>query len=317
MRDSEAAARRERRALSMSIAGYLGMGALGLGFAAVTRSEAILFDGVYSLLNFLAALLAARVARLVDQPSTDAFPFGFAHFEPLLNVIRGFLILAAATFAFLSAVLALLRGGRPFTPGVALAYGVLAAVACLLMALHQRHSARAASSELLVVDARNWLLDALLSGVVAAAFLAAYVLSRTRLAHVVPYVDPLLVVVLVLAAVRMPLRTIRDNLRELLVIAPAPDVRADVRSRVETALGDLDAREIHLRPLKVGRTFYLFTHVLLPPERALGTAADLDALRTRVAASLSDVDLRVVADTVFTADDQWIRALDHRAARDR
>jgi len=117
----------ESRALQHSAYAYLFMALLGSTFFYLASSEAILLDGVYSFISLLMTLVAQRVSRLVQTPYSKKFHFGFAHFEPLLNVIRIMLILAIAGFATVSAIGALLDGGRPLNADTAVIYGVLAA----------------------------------------------------------------------------------------------------------------------------------------------------------------------------------------------
>ena len=107
---------------------------LGVSVAIVTQSEAILLDGVYSLMNLVMALLASRVSGLVERQGSERFQFGYAKFEPLLNAIRGLLIFAILAFAFVSAVSALFSGGRPVSAGIALVYclGAGSVSSCLL-----------------------------------------------------------------------------------------------------------------------------------------------------------------------------------------
>src|SRR5262245_480844 len=89
----------EIRAFRISAAGFLMISVLGLVFAVLAHSQAILLDGVYALISVVMTLLAARVARLVEGPPTKSFHFGYAHFEPLLNLVRGLLIFAICAYA--------------------------------------------------------------------------------------------------------------------------------------------------------------------------------------------------------------------------
>ena len=63
----------ERRALKLSIVGAAVMAGLGIGFAFLTRSEAILLDGFFSLINFAMGILSLKVARMVSQPDDERF----------------------------------------------------------------------------------------------------------------------------------------------------------------------------------------------------------------------------------------------------
>ena len=76
----------EIRAFRISAVGFLMISVLGFVFAVMAHSQAILLDGVYALVSVVMTVLAMRVARLVEAPSSQKFHFGYAHFEPLLNL---------------------------------------------------------------------------------------------------------------------------------------------------------------------------------------------------------------------------------------
>ena len=65
---------------------------LALGFALVTGSDAILFDGIYSLIALCVALLTLKVARLAQRPDDDNFHFGYTAMEPTLNLFKALFI---------------------------------------------------------------------------------------------------------------------------------------------------------------------------------------------------------------------------------
>ena len=56
------------RALVVSIAGAVLMAGLGVYFAFVAESEAIMLDGVFSGIGFVMASLTLKVAGLVTRP---------------------------------------------------------------------------------------------------------------------------------------------------------------------------------------------------------------------------------------------------------
>ena len=78
----------EQTALKWSAYRQSFMGILGIVFALLTRSEAILLDGFFSFIGFVMGLLTLRVARLVLQPDDEKFQFGYAFFEPFFNTIQ-------------------------------------------------------------------------------------------------------------------------------------------------------------------------------------------------------------------------------------
>lgn len=171
----------EARALRLSPIGYLIFGLLGVAFFLITRSEAILLDGIYSLISLVLAVVALRVSRIADLPGSSRYHFGYAHLEPLINVGRIALILGVDAFALFSAVSALLSGGRELNTGPALIYGVLSAPACLAMSALQRRTAKIVDSPILRVDARNWFIDGAISSGVGLAFLLGFFMERSSM----------------------------------------------------------------------------------------------------------------------------------------
>lgn len=296
----------EATALRRSAIGYLFMALLGGLFFYLASSEAILLDGVYSFVSLLMTFVAQQVSRLVNTPYSDDFHFGYAHFEPLLNVVRILLILAIAGFAAASAIVALIDGGRPLNADSAVIYGLVAASGCLFMAWLQRRAARRASSPILSVDARNWLVDGVLSSGVALTFMVALLLRGSEYAHWIPYVDPLLVIVMVTLLVPVPLRSLKSNLNEVLLAAPDPETQHDIRARVESVLEAVENRDIAIRAVPVGRFLFLRVSVLVPPGTEVGVIDECDAIRLRLYEALRETHPRLVLDMDFTADQRWI-----------
>jgi cation diffusion facilitator family transporter len=296
----------EARALRLSAWAYLAMALLGGGYYYLSQSEAILLDGVYSFISLLMTFVAQRVSQLVQTPYTDRFHFGFAHFEPLLNVVRILLILAIAGFAAASAVVALLQGGRPLDADSAVIYGAIAAAGCLTMAWKQNRAARQANSPLLAVDARNWLVDGVLSSGVAVTFVIAFLLQRSAYADWVPYIDPLLVIVMIAMMVPVPLKTLGENLRQVLMQAPDEATQEKIRSRVIQAVQPTSEEEVLIRMLPVGRILYLQVFILVPRGTEVRVIDEFDAVRKSILDNTKDLHPQLTLDVMFTTDRHWV-----------
>ena len=295
----------EAGALRLSVWMSMIMAALGIGFGLLTESDAIMLDGFFSLIGFVMALVTIRVARLVVQPADQHFHFGYAQFEPFLNAAKGLLMLGVAGFAFAGAVDAVIHGGHDVKPGLATLYAILALTGCLAVGAAQRKAAARTGSPLLAVDSKNWLIDGFLSGVVLLVFVAAVILDGTRWAFVVPYMDPGLVILLVLGIVFIPLRIVRDNMREILAFAPDSAFQEDVRARVEGALEGVPVASNQVRMMKIGRFLYVLNQVVVSPEFRPGRVDDLDQVRARIAAAMEGFEPTPVVDTLFTEDEKW------------
>jgi cation diffusion facilitator family transporter len=298
----------EVRAFRISALGFLMISILGFVFALLAHSQAIMLDGVYALVSVVMTVLAARVARLVERPSSQRYHFGYAHFEPLLNLVRGLLIFAVCAYALVATVEVLLHGGREINAGVGLAYTALSAVWSVGVSLYQRRLARKLGSPALHVDARAWLVDGVLYVGETGAFIVYLLLLPTALAPWLRYADPIFVLIVVGVLMRVPITTIREAVREVLHRAPPPEVQHNVRHQVAAALAGLPVRKTHSRMVEVGRFFFVLVHVVVADEFGSRPVAELDQIRRRVEQSLRDVHDRVVLDVVFTADEYWATA---------
>ncbi len=103
------------------------------------------------------------VAWLVKQPDNEYFQFGFASFEPLINLIKGLLITILSIFALCSAIDALLHEGRVLDTGIAIKYAAIAAGCCLAITLIQTGIANKTNLPMVRVDAKNWFVNGVIS----------------------------------------------------------------------------------------------------------------------------------------------------------
>lgn len=293
----------EQKALRRSVWGNLFFAALGFGFAASSQSEAILLDGFFSLVAWFMSLLTIRVAKLVQGPADEWFHFGYAAFEPMLNTVKGLLLLGVCGFSLASAIKALLSEGRPLNPGWALVYAVIAAFGAGLLAVLQNRAAKTTRSPLLEVDVKNWKVDALLSAGVGVAFLAAFVLRDSQWSYLLPYVDPALVTLLVVIMIRDPIKIVIAGVGELLAVAPEKPIQDEVRQQFADLVADYPVDHFTLRMLKAGRTYYLLAHVVVKPEYRLERVSELDEMRRRISEGMKERHPPWEVDVVFVADE--------------
>lgn len=296
----------EIRAFRISAVGFLTISVLGFVFALLAKSQAIMLDAVYALISAIMTVLAARVARLVETPSSQKFHFGYAHFEPLLNLVRGLLIFAVCSFAMVAAVEVLISGGREIDARHGVFYTALSAVWSVGVYVYQSRLARRLGSPALAVDARTWLVDGVLYVGETCAFVVYMILVRIEgMENLLKYADPIFVLIVVGVLMRVPIVTIRDALREVMHRAPSAEVQHQVRERLAAALAGLPVRKTHPRMVIVGRYFFLLVHVVVEDAFGARTIPELDQIRRQVEQGLREVHPRVVLDVIFTADEYW------------
>lgn len=292
-------------ALKLSIAGTLFMAILGFSFAVLTHSEAIMLDGVFSLISLVMSILTLMIARLVVSPDTKKFQFGFAHFEPLWNTFKSLVVLIICVFAFVGAIGDLMQGGRTLKFGLASIYALLATLGCLIIAWVMNQYKNKSYSTLVAVDAKGWLIDTIISSALLVGFVVVFFIQETQWAIYLPYVDPALVAVLVLISLPIPIKLLKENMREVLLLAPNEDVQEEICKRLKAAIESYDITDARVRLTKMGRYIILNAYVIVPNSFQVTRINELDEIREKIKVELLQYYPQIIFDIIFTENREW------------
>lgn len=299
----------EQWALTLSIIGSAVFAVLGGLLGLYTHSGAILLDGFYSLITMTMSFVSLKIAALIQSGPSRRYQFGYYGFEPFINTIKGIIVLSVSSFALISAIEALLHGGRDLVVSIALAYALLSTIGCFTFALLLHRYARQLNLPLLEVEARDWTVDGGISSAVALTFVVTLLLQATSWSKYLPYVDPVLVSILVLLIFPLPLRTVFEGVNQLLGIAPASDLDQNIRAVLAQIAQTQDhpIDRFHLQMMVQGRVLYVFMQVLVPAEFTVQRVQELDHLRQQFAAAIADLHPFPEVDIVFTEDPYWLK----------
>ena len=304
--DTDTPAKLERRSIIVSVVATSFFGVLGIAISLVSQSQAVFLDGLFSLIFAVAGILTLYVSSLVSRPRDEQYPFGYAAYEPMLNLFKGILILVALLYAIWGAVETLLMGGQDVVAAGGISYSALAVVGGIAVIVILSRINRQAGSPIVEVDIRNWTVDTMISGAVGVAFVATLILQNSEWAEWAPYADPIIMLLIAAIAAPQPYQIISENWGQLLGRAPNAKMRDSVRTLVQEALADKPYRELHLRISEVGRYVYIHVYVIVYPERAeVVLLADQDRVRRRIYNTVSQQFPYVAIDIAFSADARW------------
>ncbi len=293
---------REWRALRISSYGALALAMLGIGFAVYSGSEAILLDGLFSTLGFFMALMTIRVSQLVSRPDDKVFQYGYAHFAPLINVMKSLVMTTLCGFALFSATSTLFSGGQPMAVGSAVLYAIIATLIGAGLFLYLREAAKQTGSVLVSLDAKAARLDMFLSAAVLASFALGWLSIGSPIERYLDYLDPMVVAGLCLVALPMPLKVLWENVREVLLLAPGSEVQKRVIEKIESALVDFPVKDHRIRMLKLGSVMSVTLHLRPADDYRPERIADLDRVRRKIEEALAPLELEVGLDVLFVED---------------
>lgn len=303
----------ERRSLTTAKWANLFMGCAGIGAALLSNASALMLDGLFSGVNFLAAIFAAKVAERVESKPDALRPFGYEIDEAVFVMFRSLVLTGIVILAALSACAKIYAFSvGEVIPEIKLnwivVYMVLMVTICFSLAVWHQANLRKTSppSELLKTERTGALIDGAMSLAAGAAFLGISFLKGTFLAFLVPISDAIVVLALAAYIAPHPIRMFSQALREVLGESVDAASSSEFRTAIEHAFAEEPFTVLEVPVTKTGRS--LFAVAYLRPERAMDAAA-LDAARDRALKAFAGVhpDSKVRMEVLFTARYPYLR----------
>lgn len=293
----------EVRLLRLSIAATVAIALVGVLLGMLSDSVAILFDGLFSLIDAAVTLLMLAVARLVATQGSSRFQFGFWHLEPMVLGFKASVLLLLIAYGFANAVQRLLAGGSEPALGMALVYAGVGTAICFAIWFELRRQNRRLESELVRLEVQGWLMSGLITAALLLAFLAALAMRGTPAERFIPYVDPAVLALLSLMLVPVPLAEVRRAFGELFEEAPV-QLDQEVRRVMTGFVAHHGFQGYESYVSKVGRARFIEISVLVPVDYPAFPVAHFDRLRTQIGGELGDSGPDRWLTIIFTSDPQ-------------
>ena len=297
--------REEQRLLFYSIVVTVVDAAIGIAVGLLINSSSIVFDGVYSVVDGAMTGLALGVSILLARGSTQHFQFGFWHLEPMLVFLNSLVLALACGYGFLVALNDLIGGGRAVTFGPGAAYAVVAGLVALVAGTVIGLRAKRLGSELLAIDARNWIVSGFVSVGLGISFLLASTFHGTRFDHLVPYLDPAVLAMLSLLLLPLPLVACWRSAKDVFQVAPG-DLDENVRTIAEDVKARFGFEEFSSYVSKMGRARFVDITFLSPKDFGPHPVGFFDAIRREIAERLGATPPSHWLTIEFTGERDWL-----------
>lgn len=242
---------------------------LGLKMLAwwVTGSVALLSDGLESIVNVVAAVVAFAVIGYAAKPADAGHPFGHYKAEYFSAVVEGVLIVVAALLIVSEAIPAVLSPKLPETPALGLAINLVAGVINAVWAYTLIRAGRAYRSPALTADGHHILSDVVTSVGVLVGLVLAIVSGYAVL-------DPLLAVLVACNILYQGWKVIARSIDGLMDKAvPAEEEEAIKQAIAANATGSLGVHDLKTR--EAGSAIFVDFHMVVPAAMPVREAHDI------------------------------------------
>ena len=303
--DKSLAGYHEQRILKISIAVTFFLALAGLLFGLLSGSLAIVFDGMFNVVDTAMSILALLVARLLTSAGSQRFQYGYWHFEPMALVFNGSILILLSVYAFVNAIGSLLSGGRELDFDWAFVFALLMSVLSVGMYLYIRQKNMRLQSEFLRLDTQSWFISASISTSLLVAFAIGTWLQHTRYNNLTPYVDPLILAILTASLIFVPMSAVADALKDLFRIAPA-GLDETIRHYLDEITLRYHFKTYTSYVAKIGRAKFIEIHIVAPLGYPISGIEELDAIRREIVAVLGGNGPQLWITIAFTTDESWI-----------
>lgn len=248
----------------------------------LTGSVALLSDGLESIVNVVAAVVAFMVIGYAAKPADADHPFGHHKAEYFSAVIEGVLIVVAALLIVYEAVPAVLDPMPIEAPALGLAINFAAGVINAIWAAVLIRAGRAYRSPALTADGHHILSDVVTSIGVLVGLVLAIVTGYAIL-------DPLLAVIVACNILFQGWKVIAGSVGGLMDRAVSDAEDAAIKAAIAAnATGSLGVHDLKTR--QAAAAIFVDFHMVVPADMTVGHAHDIcdrleDAIRAVNAAA--------------------------------
>ncbi|GGC81162.1 hypothetical protein GCM10010994_43910 [Chelatococcus reniformis] len=197
-----------------------------------------------------------------------------------------------------------MAGGRPLAFDHAIAYAAVTVLAAVGMTIFGTSANRTLNSAFLALDARAWLMSALLTAALLVAFIFGYLIQDTPMAWLSPYIDPAVLAMVCIVVIPMPIGTVRQALADVLLVTPA-----DLKQHVDEIAQEIVRRygfiSYRAYVARVGRGRQIELYFIVPAGGPPKRSEDWDLIRDDIGEAIGGEGPDRWLTIVFTTDPEW------------
>lgn len=299
--------RTEQQVLRVSLVAILAFSALGIGFGLVSGSSAIIFDGVFSLIDAVVSVVMIVVVGLITRSASNQlspqmrrrFTMGFWHFEPIVLATSALLMMSVGAYALVQSVLALLTGGREIEFGPAIVYAAIVLVLTTVVGLLEYRANKKIGSAFVAIDIKGWMMSGGITSALLIAFGIGALIDGTQLDWLMPYVDPGVLALVAVVLIPVPLATLRKAVAEIALVTP-PRLREEAEEVAAQMVTEQGFETFRCHVAQVGRAKQVEIIFHVPTGLGPRPLEDWDEIRTRIQRQLGQDDPNNWITVMFT-----------------
>ena len=295
----------ENKILKISMVGALFFALFGIAWGWTAQSEMIIFDGLYSFISLALTMLSLYINNFIAKKELDKYPFGKYILEPLVISFKSLIIGGMCLYSLIGAIQDVVHGGNTVEYGSALIYSIVSVIGCGGVYIFMKKKGDKISSELIKVEASQWLMDTLLSIGVLVGFVIAMILRNTRFSGLNVYIDPMMVIMVSVVFIKMPVQSFINAFKEILCVNADDEINDDIYLIVKEIEKEYKFEDSISRVSKIGGELRIEIDFIYNEESKLKDLDQMDCVREKVYDAIKHIDYNKWLNVSFTGDKKW------------
>ena len=208
MHSSRSKQKYEKSALRISITGSTIFVILEIVMAVITRSQAVLLDSVYDGVEILMVFVSLSLVPLMYKPSSESHPFGYQQIESLFVVVKGAIMIAVTVGLILNNIQIIFHGGQHVNFSMVAYFEMSATLVSIAVIFLLRRMNSKLTSPIVIMEIQEWQIDSVASFGMCIAFFLPQIITGEWFQPLIPYLDPILAIILSLFMLPVPIKDI-------------------------------------------------------------------------------------------------------------
>ena len=290
MHSSRSKQKYEKSALRISITGSTIFVILEIVMAVITRSQAVLLDSVYDGVEILMVFVSLSLVPLMYKPSSESHPFGYQQIESLFVVVKGAIMIAVTVGLIINNIQIIFHGGQHVN---------FSMVAFLLRRMNSK-----LTSPIVIMEIQEWQIDSVASFGMCIAFFLPQIITGEWFQPLIPYLDPILAIILSLFMLPVPIKTVITGLRDLFLLPPEEETVQEIKDIVSRTLATYGDTKLYYDILRTGRKLWISVYITM--NRDMISISKFKSVQKEIIQALSkeyqDFYFELLPDIEYTGD---------------
>lgn len=185
----------ENKYLKFSLISSFIFAIIGVLLGIKIKSTILLFDGIYSLLCAITTTIIILVNIYIHKNHKNNIYIKNLS-DTIIILLKSLFLIFFCSYNFLTNFIKIFNIENSYNYKNGFIYTFISTLVCFLIYLYIKFKNKNINSNLLIIEIKQWQIDTILSFSILISFIFIYTISNTIFNFLIPYTEPLLMIIL-------------------------------------------------------------------------------------------------------------------------